>query len=87
MITKHIDKKELEIKWGEINEHSDHVPIYISYKAANTSKIMDSTKIMVRNQKKMKWKSRELLYDLFKAESNDEISTAFERCNERRIGM
>ena len=64
-----------------MNEYSDHVPIFIKYRIENANKIIDSTKIMVKNQKKMRWKSRELLYDLYMADSIQETIGAFEKCN------
>ena len=33
----------------------------------------------------MKWKSRELLYDLYLADTAQETRMAFENCNERKI--
>ena len=85
IVTKHINRKEINIRWGEINECSDHVPIYVTYNSEDMEKVIDSTRIMVRCRKKMEWKSRELLYNLFQADSEQEINTAFESCYGTKI--
>ena len=46
---------------------------------------MDSTRIMVRCKKKMEWKSRELLYNLYMADTVKEVNMAFRKCNENKV--
>ena len=67
-----------------MNDYSDHVPIFIRYRIENANKIIDDTKIMVKNRKKMQWKSRELLYDLYMPDSIQETLEAFEKCNKNK---
>ena len=40
---------------------------------------------MVRCKKKMEWKSRELLYNLYMADTVKEVNMAFRMCNENKV--
>ena len=41
--------------------------------------------ITAKCKKKMVWKTRELLYDLFQADTEHEVVKAFEKCNDVKI--
>ena len=73
VITKAVQKDNIEVNWGFLTDCSDHVPVHVRYYCRDMEKIFDSTLTTVKYKKQMKWKSRELLKELFLARTENAV--------------
>ena len=85
MITKQIKDEDIEVRWLEHTDHSDHKPISVKFKHGGQFINEEKTIMATKDRRKIKRESKTLIRNIYNANNLEEVYEAFEIRHNTRI--